>query len=275
MLNSTKPQQILGLSPMPAQASVPASYLTYSPSYASLPKRSNNTTPKRKEHVPDAWDDDEDEAGDDEDKLEREVDNATLWRDADARQPMPEVILTASSGSSAAAFPPAAALQQPIRILKRPSAPSSTSGTPSLADVGPGSATLKGRQAEYQAARARIFGLDSTVSGAVNSGSANNGPSAGIEGVNRLSDLPATQTRIKSTASTPGSNTSSTSKPIILPSATSTAILRNPRGPPTSSSETSASTNPAQKGFNRRRNGGANGGRRSHNNSGSQSTTTS
>ncbi|KIL66066.1 hypothetical protein M378DRAFT_161291 [Amanita muscaria Koide BX008] len=78
---------------------------------------------------------------------------------------MPTII--SSSASSVTSVPPPAALQQSLRILKRPS-PSSASPTPgqSTPDA---SADLKQREARYQAARDRIFGADSPTQTASNS----------------------------------------------------------------------------------------------------------
>ena len=73
---------------------------------------------------------------------------------------MPAVVAVTPAGShtAPAIVPPAAALQAPMRILKRPSPnPSSSSSSSSMLDQ---RQSLAEREARYQAARDRIFGQD-------------------------------------------------------------------------------------------------------------------
>lgn len=74
---------------------------------------------------------------------------------------MPTIIAdSTASTSSINALPPLAALQAPLRILKRPS-PSSATPSQSDADAAEGllrGLSLREREAQYHAARARIFG---------------------------------------------------------------------------------------------------------------------
>ncbi|CDO76541.1 hypothetical protein BN946_scf184395.g3 [Trametes cinnabarina] len=107
--------------------------------------------------VRDDWDDDEADA--------LEVDDPQkLWEEANARAPMPQVVIAGSSTSSTAALsPPPAALQPVMRILKRPSASSSSPSSPSpsgsaIANDSIASNSYAEREARYQAARERIFG---------------------------------------------------------------------------------------------------------------------
>ncbi|OSC96499.1 hypothetical protein PYCCODRAFT_1441025 [Trametes coccinea BRFM310] len=105
--------------------------------------------------VRDDWDDDDADLPDEEDPQK-------LWEEANARAPMPQVVIAGSSTSNAAALsPPPAALQPVMRILKRPSAsPSSSASSPgsSTANDPSASKSYAEREARYQAARERIFG---------------------------------------------------------------------------------------------------------------------
>ncbi|EIN14458.1 hypothetical protein PUNSTDRAFT_140747 [Punctularia strigosozonata HHB-11173 SS5] len=107
----------------------------------------SSTTSKRAavpvKPVPDSWDDDEDED-----------DNQKIWEDANSHAPMPQLIITNTSTSAASLPPPAAAIQPAMRILKR-----SPTATPQPTPL-PNSTshkTLAEREAQYQAARQRIF----------------------------------------------------------------------------------------------------------------------
>lgn len=73
------------------------------------------------------------------------------------RAPMPQLVIAPSATTpTSVSAPPPAAFQPSIRILKRPSANSSSpSATPSN---DPQQRSLADREAEYQAARDRIFG---------------------------------------------------------------------------------------------------------------------
>lgn len=76
--------------------------------------------------------------------------NSEIWNAANASQPMPEIVSTSTP------VPAAAALSGPMRILKRPTAPSPS---PLSSDRGTASPKpLADREAEYNAARERIFG---------------------------------------------------------------------------------------------------------------------
>ncbi|KAI0340337.1 hypothetical protein BDW22DRAFT_1360274 [Trametopsis cervina] len=152
---------------------------------------------KRDEPIRDDWDDDDE---DDEDE-----DPHKVWSDANAKAPMPQLVIAPSATSSSAVSPPPAAFQPSIRILKRPSASSASNLSAPPADASQKS--LADREANYQAARQRIFGTASASSPVV-------------------SDEQATLS-----ASRTGS---SASHPTATPTAAaSTKIIRNPRGPDT------------------------------------------
>ncbi|KAF8729118.1 hypothetical protein AX14_006388 [Amanita brunnescens Koide BX004] len=71
---------------------------------------------------------------------------------------MPTIVSASSAGH---ALPPPAAFQPALRILKRPS-PSPSPSTPgsSSNSSSPDPSNLKEREAQYQAARERIFGAE-------------------------------------------------------------------------------------------------------------------
>ncbi|KAJ8475187.1 hypothetical protein ONZ51_g6719 [Trametes cubensis] len=113
-------------------------------------------------NVRDDWDDDEDDA-------EEQEDPNQVWKEANKRAPMPQVVIAGSSTSGTAALsPPPAALQPVLRILKRPqasaTASSSNSSSPGHSAAGSPAPSADGpksyaeREARYQAARERIFG---------------------------------------------------------------------------------------------------------------------
>ncbi|EKM56761.1 uncharacterized protein PHACADRAFT_254064 [Phanerochaete carnosa HHB-10118-sp] len=108
------------------------------------------------ESVKDDWDDDDESDGDE--------DPQKVWEDANKKAPMPELVISSTSATSAPATAvPAQALQPSLRILKRPSAPAS----PALATASSAEAQQKSlaeREAEYRAARERIFGSSSNPS---------------------------------------------------------------------------------------------------------------
>jgi hypothetical protein len=83
--------------------------------------------------------------------------HSTLCRNAKVPAPMPTIVSASSAGH---ALPPPAAFQPALRILKRPSPSSSTPGSSSNSST-PDPSNLKEREAQYQAARERIFGADS------------------------------------------------------------------------------------------------------------------
>ncbi|KZW00368.1 hypothetical protein EXIGLDRAFT_830775 [Exidia glandulosa HHB12029] len=96
--------------------------------------------------VKDSWDDSSDE--------EDSTDHKQLWDNANKQERMPEIVATSNTVA-----PPIAALTGPMRILKRPTAGS----TPSPAPSRPASSKpLQEREADYAAARERIFGKDAS-----------------------------------------------------------------------------------------------------------------
>jgi len=108
--------------------------------------------------VPDDWDLDEEE----EEDIGRLVDthNKQLWEDANAKvhHPMPDLIISRGTSSTSVALPSLPLNQPPpMRILKRPSASSSSTASTNSGSVA--GETLKEREARYHAARERIFGV--------------------------------------------------------------------------------------------------------------------
>ncbi|KAJ7613644.1 hypothetical protein DFH06DRAFT_144627 [Mycena polygramma] len=102
--------------------------------------------------VSDDWEDDAEDW--DEDEPQNTEGNQQIWENANSRAPMPSLIVSNSSHTSAA--PPAAAFQPKMRILKRPTNPGPVAAPPSA----PAGESLKEREARYQAARDRIFGTE-------------------------------------------------------------------------------------------------------------------
>jgi len=160
--------------------------------------------------VPDDWDDDDDE----------EEDPQKLWETANSKAPMPQLII-GSSSTTTVVPPPPAAFQPTLRILKRPSA-SPGSSTPNTSAATEAQRSYADREAQYQAARERIF----------------------REG----------------TKSPPGSDAGAKSPPLSGDSGSSTPvrIIRNPKGPGTPPSGDASSVAPgdggAAIGFGSRRN---------------------
>jgi len=108
---------------------------------SSAPAPVTRKKPASRQIVPDDWDNDlEDDT----------LDNKQIWEEANTKPRMPEII--ASSATSSAIAPPAAAFDAPLRILKRPS-PDTNSSTSSI----PSHKSFAKREADYQAARERIF----------------------------------------------------------------------------------------------------------------------
>ncbi|KAJ3809793.1 hypothetical protein F5876DRAFT_77407 [Lentinula aff. lateritia] len=101
------------------------------------------------ESVRDDWEDDDD---DDEPQEEK---NKKIWHKAnhEAAAPMPTFIV---SSSAVASPPPIAAFQPAFKILKRPVNSSDGSFSPPLS---PPKDSLEDREARYQVARNRIFGV--------------------------------------------------------------------------------------------------------------------
>lgn len=116
--------------------------------------------------VPDDWDADEEEG-------ENEQATQTLWEIAyvvvhkecsgendiapfsNSHTPMPQIQPSTTSTSAGAQLPPAAVFEAPLRILKRPSG---ASKSPSPLNGTQAPKSFKEREAQYQAARERIFG---------------------------------------------------------------------------------------------------------------------
>jgi len=119
------------------------------------PQLQNLRLPKAKktEVVPDSWDES--------DQGEEDVDDDTnrrIWEKADTREPFPQVVAATSNSSS---FPPPSAVFEPIRILKRPSNSTPPQGSaPAISSA----VSLAEREANYKAARDRIFASSSGVS---------------------------------------------------------------------------------------------------------------
>jgi len=118
------------------------------PSPSSQQPRVYARTAVRAAPVPDDWD-----ASDDDD--EQVEDNQKIWADANARAPMPLLIISPSSTASSVVSPPSTVFQAPLHILKRPSASSSSFSAELQTRE-----SLVEREAKYQAARERIFGTD-------------------------------------------------------------------------------------------------------------------
>ncbi|KZT01622.1 uncharacterized protein LAESUDRAFT_763621 [Laetiporus sulphureus 93-53] len=112
------------------------------PTASYVPRR-----PVQPESVPDDWDEDS----------EDEEDQQKLWEAANNKAPMPELVISASS-TAPVVSPPPAAFQPALRILKRPtsSASSSASATPPP-PLTESQKSYAEREAQYQAARQRIF----------------------------------------------------------------------------------------------------------------------
>ncbi|KAJ3918423.1 hypothetical protein F5877DRAFT_79056 [Lentinula edodes] len=101
------------------------------------------------ETVRDDWEDDDDEDEPQEEK------NKKIWHKAnrEAAAPMPTFIV---SSSAMASPPPIAAFQPAFKILKRPVNSSEGSSSPPFS---PPKDSLEDREARYQVARNRIFGV--------------------------------------------------------------------------------------------------------------------
>ncbi|GJE98695.1 SUZ domain-containing protein [Phanerochaete sordida] len=141
--------------------------------------------------VKDDWDDSDDS--------EPDEDPQKVWDDANRKAPMPELVIAPTSASAAAV--PAQALQPAMRILKRPSAPTSPAPVAPAADA---QRSLAEREAQYRAARERIFG---------------SAPDAPPPADPRASASPAS-----AAAAAPGPSPSAASELSARP-------IRNPRGP--------------------------------------------
>ena len=84
---------------------------------------------------------------------------------------MPAVVISGSSTTSSVVSPPMEALQAPLRILKRPSHSGSQSAQGQAMTAAQKS--IGDREAEYQAARARIFAGNSQAGAGSHSGATN------------------------------------------------------------------------------------------------------
>ncbi|KAL4247769.1 hypothetical protein ABKN59_008604 [Abortiporus biennis] len=196
---------------------------------------SSKSIPMKATVVPDDWDAEE------EDESEEEQPQK-LWEDANQKAPMPELVISSSStGPSTIPLLPQAAFQPTLRILKRPptnplSSNSSSSSSSSYTSTGPGSGlesqkSYAEREAEYQAARERIFGGQATT-------------------------ISTTTTARPTSTPNSNSNSSSTANSRAPSTKPSPGILRSPRGPYDVSPDGSSQQNA---GFgNRRRDGSSN-----------------
>ncbi|KAH9911582.1 uncharacterized protein B0H18DRAFT_1061636 [Fomitopsis serialis] len=89
--------------------------------------------------VRDSWDDDDD------DGVEEEENSQALWENANRKAPMPELVVSGSGNT----------FQPTLKILKRPTgASSSAAASPPSVDL---QKSFAEREAQYQAARQRIF----------------------------------------------------------------------------------------------------------------------
>ncbi|KAG9119592.1 hypothetical protein FRC07_005328 [Ceratobasidium sp. 392] len=92
--------------------------------------------------VPDDWDADDPE----------EEDAKQIWDRANAAAPMPQIQISSQSTT----LPPVSAIMPSMRILQRPKSASPSQSSPG-ATTPNGAKTMKEREAEYKAARDRIF----------------------------------------------------------------------------------------------------------------------
>ncbi|OBZ66703.1 SUZ domain-containing protein 1 [Grifola frondosa] len=106
--------------------------------------------------VPDDWDDDEPE----EDVMVEDAQR--VWEDANKKAPMPELVISGSSTTTTVS-PPPAAFQPALRILKRPNAATATSSS-SFTPSSDAQKSYAEREAQYHAARERIFNSSQTGS---------------------------------------------------------------------------------------------------------------
>ncbi|KJA23854.1 hypothetical protein HYPSUDRAFT_560831 [Hypholoma sublateritium FD-334 SS-4] len=154
--------------------------------------------------VPDDWelDDEEEEEAT---GISLEEKNKQIWEDANLKihHPMPTLVI--SRGASTSVSTPSLPLNQPppMKILKRPSASASPSSTNTSTPVGE---TFREREARYQVARERIFGVSSEQA----ADSAD--PATKAQGSSRKANSPAS------------------------PLSPATKVVRNPRGPPNTTS---------------------------------------
>jgi len=127
-----------------------------------IPERSSgprNQVSQKVQVVPDDWDADDDD---------EEEEPQKVWETANNQAPMPQLVISSSTmGSSSTLPPPPAAFQPSLRILKRPCATPSTSASSSSSDLQKKS--YAEREAQYQAARERIFGDETPISASNNS----------------------------------------------------------------------------------------------------------
>ncbi|KAJ4489984.1 hypothetical protein J3R30DRAFT_3276927, partial [Lentinula aciculospora] len=102
--------------------------------------------------VRDNWEEDDDE------EEPQEEQNKKIWQKAnhEAAAPMPTFIVASSTVASP---PPIAALQPMFKILKRPVNTSEASSLPQS----PPKESLEDREARYQLARSRIFGVSTSL----------------------------------------------------------------------------------------------------------------
>jgi hypothetical protein len=169
---------------------------------------------------------------------------------------MPELVIAPTSTTASAAPVPVQALQPSMRILKRPSASASPSpSSPPSAEAQ--QKTLAEREAQYRAARDRIFGTPPA-------GGVSAPAPAGVAGV-------AAAAAVAENGSSASSRLSSSASPRPQQSQSMTKPVRQPRGPdtvPHGSTDPSLNNASGPKGFGRR---GANGSSRDASSRGPQS----
>ena len=149
---------------------------------------------------------------------------------------MPELVI-ASTSTTPSAPVPVQALQPSMRILKRPSASPSPSSPPTADAAAPKS--LAEREAQYRAARDRIFGTGGTSASAAAGASSSAGASA-----ENGSAAPSTPSA--SPASSP---------PLLQQPSMGAKPIRHPRGPdatPRGEGDSSQAGAGASRGFSRR-----------------------
>ncbi|QRV98743.1 SUZ domain protein [Ceratobasidium sp. AG-Ba] len=102
-------------------------------------------TTKPTRPVPDDWDADDPE----------EESAKDIWERANSAAPMPQIQFSSSQQSTI--LPPVSAIMPSMRILQRPKSSSPGQSNSGPGTPGNGAKTMKEREAEYKAARDRIF----------------------------------------------------------------------------------------------------------------------
>ncbi|KAF7799504.1 hypothetical protein EIP86_010739 [Pleurotus ostreatoroseus] len=207
-----------------------------------FPEATGSRLPQKRvaEPVKDDWDDDDDEE-------EEEEDPQKVWEDAhgpnigsfsrlcllaawmhqrtrhsNTKAPMPEFVISSQGATASVLPPPPAAFQPALRILKRPAAASpAASASAAAADAAVDQQRrFAEREAQYQAARERIFGdsgaaASSATASPPPSGSTSPSGTARAAGMRVMQkDAPAMSTRQADLQTPPAAS-----------------VIRNPRGP--------------------------------------------